>query len=1612
MKRYLLGLRSGDFTKNGNIWITDPINLYNNDFYKNYSYKRSSTGLNLIGDYTFVGTEVSSPSYNGNHSTPIDDYTIYKTNYGEVVYEPATPNLKRFIDTTSRVDIVSYKHAFTNLPGLENPTFNLQIYESDSENGPWLKSALMIDSSSIFLNNSKPFIKIELEIFSTLGTAISEVGLLLYVEVAIHEPTTNVISDSARNITKRFPSWTEIYEDSFERSTPELATPISVGGAFVNSLVGEYLDDFTDLLDENQLNSFISSADEDMLDWIYVSYNIPASAISVLGDGIQLAKAPSLESFYNSRKTDYIYYHNLVDSQIITVRNFSSLVINGTSYNQVPAMVYNIFDDFGARVNLKRLYLEGNSSFKKRILDVFENPPGVSLESYKLTLRRELDLWRAYGATPESDYLGATPEILEISDIEKSTPYFSFSGNPQEKFINFVKYINETYPSNLGYIKWEEGIWDYAGLNQEGIGRIAAIYDAATPPSDLFQPGIGDFRDAQLVMPNDVIESATTSFTGRFKADGFRVDSYKDVYGPITVGYEYKGIYSSTIPDPNVSNPNSATPFNGGVALVYEVVMPPHTGYATPATYYANLSYNDRDDFFVYNYYPQTSAASPEYNLIPIVGPDNLTDTNIIFREKTYDYIYRNFAATPTNSSIDISKATSISVVNKVQWNPVTNSYVPAHTGQYRVAFNSDSRGYVSNPSVQQVWSLSTPNINYINSNIKIGSSVYGTKTVTGVTDPNYSSFILNDTNNISELKNYLIEISEIKNALVYPINSTPNNIVIENSKVNPFPMYNTAQIEQTYSLEYGGFGLNYLDNQQYFVPSSPNVIISTYADAASLQNNSPTFTGFFNSATISYSATPDFILFSTGLSATPYYPFKQPVWIEISNLELLSTPMINGYVDHLGNVYKDTELIEDSGRSIDSKIKDSYLSSYNLYRETFGIDSSETNDYIITHINPISDTPGIDLTTNKKEVMPHPDLDNLIVLPFTQSAEMIEEMYNESSSNYYYSEIKVNAQKISSLSETNILENADPQIHTGWLYLPESEYYIYAKPKTEYFSGILFDASLSEIPRQGSPLIVDVVEGGATIQYQEIMFPDLATPGKPTFNNTEYIYGSNDKALYISYANANNIVIKDSQSGKYLVEDPIQPGFYIWSLLSEDGYYIMDLFLDEGYYIVSTTYTLNENKLEVFSATTSESIIVPGTLYEISYDVSNSYYVDKNIYNEQSDSYNAKVYFSATPDATASYSITYETAINEFSTPSDISLSSVGLPITKGFIYISDNEYDFGSAEITVSPKYISGTTDSIVYLTITSYDKNGNLKPNQTFYIDSSLLTPESNYITTNEYGLAVVKLNYSGPVPATSTIATVNIQGMMYSMSTPSIDINSSSSPFYDSISIFINRESSGDSSLKAIAVNPVIKSDSISTNFIKGNIKYPSLIPGATPVVYWRKARSVYSAIEEINYSIDSSTPGKYGTSGAVYANQNGEFNIGPFYSQNITDPGYWFVVVDSAMSDTLSSTPVTIIGDIAYWYEDYENISYDTGLYPLPYNYTNLRDSQSAIIQTPAFRFNHYDMDHLETAPATINWNPPKWLPINYYDQYQMGLLGSTPNVVSTYSNIVNDFEES
>jgi hypothetical protein len=145
MKQFIIALKSSDFIKSGNAWTTDSIDLYNNKWYTNYSVSKSRYGLNELSDRTFVGTEIqedATPTIVVEGSTPVS-----VTNYGEIIkdtnvitynifdydeiseqyfifnlIEDASPfyildptsvnlDLFRFVDTSSRTDILSYKRS-------------------------------------------------------------------------------------------------------------------------------------------------------------------------------------------------------------------------------------------------------------------------------------------------------------------------------------------------------------------------------------------------------------------------------------------------------------------------------------------------------------------------------------------------------------------------------------------------------------------------------------------------------------------------------------------------------------------------------------------------------------------------------------------------------------------------------------------------------------------------------------------------------------------------------------------------------------------------------------------------------------------------------------------------------------------------------------------------------------------------------------------------------------------------------------------------------------------------------------------------------------------------------------------------------------------------------------------------------------------------------------------------------------------------------------------------------------------------------------------------------------------------------------------------------------
>lgn len=143
MKQFIIALRSADFIKSGKTWTTGAIDLYHNKWYTNYSVSRSTYGLNELEDRRFVGTEIlenATPTVFVDGSTPVS-----VTNYGEIfkeenvisynifqydeeteqyyifnLIEDSSPffilepesidlDLYRFVDTKSKIDILSYK---------------------------------------------------------------------------------------------------------------------------------------------------------------------------------------------------------------------------------------------------------------------------------------------------------------------------------------------------------------------------------------------------------------------------------------------------------------------------------------------------------------------------------------------------------------------------------------------------------------------------------------------------------------------------------------------------------------------------------------------------------------------------------------------------------------------------------------------------------------------------------------------------------------------------------------------------------------------------------------------------------------------------------------------------------------------------------------------------------------------------------------------------------------------------------------------------------------------------------------------------------------------------------------------------------------------------------------------------------------------------------------------------------------------------------------------------------------------------------------------------------------------------------------------------------------
>lgn len=1364
----------------------------------------------------------------------------------------------------------------------------------------------------------------------------------MLIQVEIENIISPVISDHTRNILNRFPSWTKTFADSLERATPELALPETNAGKFINALIGDSLDTIDEFISRIELDSFIDSANENEIAWIYLCAPVSPGFIKVRGDNVELARVSTMKELLDHRSTDYVFFYNFTTNELYTLKKFINLLVDNTKFDLMPAQALNSFDEFGLRVGLQRLYLETNANFAKRILDVAQNPPSINEEGLKLTLRRELDIWRAVGATPDSNYQGATPEIIEISDMMTMLKFFSKEGIPTKQFYDFVEYINENYPTNLGYIKWGEAYWDYAGKKSEGVLSIPQITDSATPNSyiDIYQPGIGDFEDAKIKL--EKINSDIQKYSFGLRISGIKYDDYENAYEPINVKYDSYVSYLENYVD------NNAATINYDVNLKLNL----HGDIPNDAVYTAR--YKD----IVRNNY--TIASSPEYIVRPIFNAAGFTNG---------ESIYYNSDGTPYRNTFDVS-ATESYVFSEIPLYSVDEATISFVNSTNYLGTNGDY-GWVGFVDATPYGSASSTNLNIVKTaaqindspyalNLRVGSNVYDelktrTKNTPGIRSSRFG-LAINNNNRIDETSPIIFTAQDILKDIIMPQGVTPLYVHIDNVVEDPYDIDHSSG---SYS-GYGGLSLNRDTNITHLLSASPNIIFSYINPNFATPEQMPEYintTGatanyYFKNIKFPYDATPDHLMISSADSAD--YPFSSSKW-EPFTADYTSN--INFYLDKDGVISNYSTVNYDL---VDSA-NDNLIGLFDFERAEFNLSNYAENDnLVIQKIEAINENDDVDIVLEYKDnttIIMNEDLTTYNDVFWTPYYSFSDDATPSGILNYLDPVTNRYVMKnIALFAYPNNWQNdlITPSIKSGWYFQNGKERYIYSRPAT-VTSNNQGQSLLPEIARQGAPVIVVVRnnEDGSTVNYTQVSFSDEASPTEFSYSNLEYIIPTYENYITLSYPNIFDVSIIDEFTGQVVLEN----GEY------DDN--IIDL---------------TESSTPVFYTNRE---------YKVSYRVKNVFNIDNEHYNSMDNSYRSVVTLLSTPTYDYSTEITYESAIfDQDYEPYTPVLSPLFSPLDEGFVYLSHTSYPFASIEAQISPNQITQGTKDFMALNIWSKDVNDNPKPSIGIGISGDDIAATPSFIFTNEDGYARAYIKHTG------SVIDKPISNYIY--------LNNDDTDISATVSYVVLPRVEETKKLSAEITKKTINADGEEKQYIYGN---------ATPnaVVYWRKARSLYEALNT-SYSTNSSTPGQYLTAGYVNADEMGDFNIGPYIAWNDATPGYWFVVVDSEFNQSSSSNPVTIVGDIVYWYERYD-VNQSNSAEPFLNSVVSDANGHYHYLTNPVFKKDQFTNKVYYENTTDTSWNLPKWYPILRYTQYQMGLLGSTPYVIDSYNNLKPDYEE-
>lgn len=681
MKTFIVPFDGSEFTKTQvndttASWISPIWDLYDNNVYTNWATRRANYGTDLLENGIYTGLN------------RIDDQT---TEIGYIETDPLYDPNTRFVDTAGNIDIMTWVLQEVEAPFEADVNFSLNVYTSDHLDGlsvggvptePYSDWAVKTarQGQDLLIINSPRYAFFELVLETEPGINTDAIEFLMGIILEVDSSVVNGYFSKTLALLNNFPEWMTMREiENTSAATPIDATPSSLGGKFLNAVAGEPLTDLASKLQYEQYQHYIDTVDTSQLAWAYKVDNAPPYVLSVrYSETKKLMQCASLAEFYACTEDDEVYYWDIQTRRIFFTKHWDFILVLGLNdvetYDSpeiIPYHVWNHIDDIGAAVDLFRLTeeLESNDSFRKRIKDVYANRPGTGIEAFKKALRRELNLWlHMDGATPDSDYIGATPTVLEIEDLERESKYFDPDGMPTDVFLSLIDQLARDYPVLWGYFDYNQAFWDPDGLERKGIKTIDRRFDATPMAEQYLDSGVGDVNDLYLFKPAEY--SVPQEFTANLKIKG-REKDIQSQYAGLAFDVSVYGQADIEMFDPEELTGN----------FTIELT----TSDATPVVYYSNITVTST------NQDATPSASVNSWSLVDWVTANGFTNNFYQFFNKATNELYVNGDATPSSGQIDLSTINIVTVKpGHYDWD--TSSYVDAPTfSKYKLWFEDDS---------------------------------------------------------------------------------------------------------------------------------------------------------------------------------------------------------------------------------------------------------------------------------------------------------------------------------------------------------------------------------------------------------------------------------------------------------------------------------------------------------------------------------------------------------------------------------------------------------------------------------------------------------------------------------------------------------------------------------------------------------------------------------------------------------------------------------------------------------------------------------------------------------------------------------------------------------